>query len=53
MHWVFLHYHEHTYCSLFWLNPTYAVLLLLTKAPNVDESSAESPQQMHHFLLFD
>ncbi len=46
----------HTHCSLFWHSPTYTVLLpqILTRAPKVDSSAAEtSPQQMHYFLLFE
>ncbi len=53
---MFLHHHEHTHCSLFWLSPTYIVLLpqILTRVPNVDSSITEtSPQQMYYFLLFE
>ncbi len=42
------------FSTLFWLSPTYTVLLsqILTREPNVDSSAAENkPQQMHYVLL--
>ena len=41
---MFLHYHEHTLCSLFFPNPTNNILLpqILTRAPNVNLSGAKT-----------